>query len=297
MSLHAIEEAIFSLMHDDPYCDVLVDRMAPCDFLDSVVSEGISVAPLRDPIFNPTPDKSPLLIRLPRGSAWILLDQLAEIAYLEATTPGIHLRSVCAFLKSPLSLDLLAARLSRLLQLNVTEEGAMYFRYFDPRVTAQLPSILTAQQFIMWQRGISAWRYVDPLGNLSTLQDIDRKPPTDHESKKGYILNGLTLTRSQWMQVEAIEAINIAIQELQLKAREPHPHIVDQLKSAVNDAMHADLTEPRDRAVHALYAVLIGKEYHQHPDLAEVFALVKKHGIPLADVIEQKLSLQLPNQQ
>lgn len=293
MSLHEAKEAFFGATHDDPHCDVLIDRMAPFALEEALGANEFACAPLRDPIFNPTPNQSPLLVRIVRGEKWAVLDQLLELAWHEATSPDIQTRSVCAFIRSTKPLDTLCAHLTRQLDAHVADLGGVYFRYFDPRVAPQLVPLLTPQQYATWQDGIAAWHYLDASGVATTLPPVPTMTETETVGLR-VLMARPSFSSAQWHEIEKIETVNLVLQGLRQRGLATSAAVQLKTKKAVDLAAQSGLAEQADRVAHALCELLLAEQFTRHPEYPSALALVAAQGVALMDVVEQKLQLHLP---
>lgn len=273
-------EVLYNHVRKWKYCDVLIDRMAGFPFQEEIEALGeqdVHQFLLNDPIFAESPEQGPLLVRLPWTQVE-LIEKCLTCALQEATDPEVQTRTICTFLFSTLDQASLGKLLTKRLDVPVHTVGNIYFRYFDPRVVRHLPRILDKSQLSGLFHGVQAWFYVGWEGQL----DVIAPELLDTVAR-------FSLTAAQWRQMEGIEPFNVALRVLQQSGfldEAPEAHVETCLLAAVRDAAIAGLTAPEDQAAFAACAVRFGKDFTQHPRLAEAIRSATQHGSPLADALE-----------
>lgn len=284
--LTSAHDTLYRHLRVEPHCDILIDRMAAADLGDELTiwqNRGESVA-LSDTLFATMPEQSPLLLRLTLDDIE-LTEQLLDRTQTEAMT-GSPTRSVCAFLFSHAPLAQLAKHLSTHLNAYMEGFGAIYFRYFDPRVWPHLQRIATPIQMHHLFGDLSAWLCMDSQGRLQTYT----RPPEPHLAEVTSPRIRPTYSAAQWQQIERIETVNLTLQRLQ-QSGIPLPELARADEAVAVAATRVDAQG--DQVTYSAYALAHGRTFTEHKQLAEALRLAHEHDIPLADVIEDRLQLAL----
>lgn len=302
-----------SLLEQDE-CYVFIDRSVPFLLEDELQDHQVDFIVLDDPLFNETPNLAPILVHLKHAEHQDLLKALLQVAHDEASKPDILTRSVCAFLQSKQSLGGLAAPLKRQLDLQVTDFGGVYFRYFDPRVAPVLIPLLTPEQHWQWLHQIQTWLYFDWQGQIQTLPS---PPASISKSAQSWLVDAKpTVSLAQWEAMDKIELHNKTIQALR-----QHGHVVNDalhkaIKKQLQFAAESGLKEANDQVTFAEYAIELNRpnaearaakehvpfamheippdfELQHHPQFASGLELVNTHQVPLKDVLEDHMNLSI----
>jgi hypothetical protein len=283
-----INNPVLASLREQEECYVFIDRSVPFPLQEELQAAEVDSIVLNDPIFNETPERAPILVHLTRAEHQALMDALLRVAHQEASKPEIRTRSVCAFIHSKQSLGGLAAQLKRQLDLQVTDFGEVYFRYFDPRVAPVLLALLTPEQHWQWLHQVQTWLYFDWHGQAQTLP----KPPETIQAL--WLADAKpTVSLAQWEAMEKIELHNKTIQALR-----KHGHVVDNtLRKAITQqlelAAESGLKEADDQALFAQYAIQLNIELQRHPQFASGIELVNTHLVPFNDVLEDHMNLSI----
>lgn len=276
---HSPQELLYRYLRDQQYCDVLIDRMAGFPFQEEIEALDERVAPrcaLADPIFDDAPAQAPLLVRLP-ATELPLIEQILAQAIADASNPSVQTRPICAFVFSQADPSRLAAQLTRSLNVRVEGRGAIYFRFFDPRVAHHLARILTPGQLGGIFPGIRHWAYVDPAGRLRIA---------DHAAAPAGLF-APTLTSAQWQALERIESFNLAVRLLRQAGHALDDTTEQTIHRALQAAHAAGLVSSADQATYAAWSVVHGDAFRLRPGLEASIGMATDNGIPLADVLEQ----------
>jgi Domain of unknown function (DUF4123) len=189
------------------------------------------------------------------------------------------------------SLGGLAAQLKRQLDLQVSDFGAVYFRYFDPRVAPVLIPLLTPEQHWQWLHQIQTWLYFDWQGQVQTLPS---PPAISSKSTQSWLADAKpTVSLAQWEAMDKIELHNKTIQALR-----KHGHVVDDslhkaITKQLQQAAESGLNEADDQVTFSEYAIQLNIELQHHPQFASGLELVNTHQVPFKDVLEDHMNLSI----
>lgn len=279
------QQILYGLLRELKYCDVLIDPMAGNPFEEEIKaldSKIVQHCRLMDPLFADSPAQAPYLVRLPLSEAEFLEKFLAQ-AIEDTIDPSVHTRAVCAFISSPLEQATLGKRLTRQLNAKIQGFGNIYFRYFDPRVMQQLPSILSAEQLAGILHGVQQWGYVSWSGQFNVI----REPLTESRPVPPLI------STTQWDALQRIELINTTLRTLQLAEVALTDDADQRIDAHIKAAKMAGIPSTDDQVTYAAYGMKFGEGFTRHPDLTKSIAITTESKVRLADVLEQKFGAPL----
>ena len=282
--IDSAHEILYRQLRVQRQCDVLIDRMASADLDETLAGwshTGESIA-LCDPLFDAMPDSSPLLLRLPFADLQ-LIEYLLERAQTEAAT-GSPARSVCAFIFTAAPLTRLAKHLSAHLNAQMEGFGAIYFRYFDPRVWPHVQRIATPGQRHRLFGDIDMWLSMDWSGQLQTVTP----PVLPNVDQPDSALAQPSYSAAQWQQIERIETVNLSLQRLKQTGVElPRLAHADEIVATAARLLELQA----DQVTYSVHALMHGTTFTGHKHLPELLKLAREHDIPLADVFADRLQL------
>lgn len=288
MSPTADQSAIFyNFVRAQGHCDVLLDPLAQPPCLDRIDALCADIAPrqhLRDPFFDERPTSAPLLVRLPL-SEMALLDELMAHAFEQATSASDPLRGVCGFLRSTLPHAVLAARLSRSLNLQVGP-SKIYFRFFDPRIVHHMPRLLPPALHAETLCGVTHWAYPSWEGTIEIQQVPHRDPHSRAPS------GALRMQPDLWRRFGAIEHFNAVVRTF-LQHELPCP-VADtaMLFAQVEAALATGLTEANDVGYYLACCKSLDEQVSRHEAWPAVLTLVRAE-VPLADALRAHCGIDL----
>ena len=176
-ALDVARALLATTLAENEYLDVLIDPIG--GFASHALAETLPFSHqpaliyktlLDEPLFQNVPDDAPYLLRF-RHTHHKPYDLISQRDYVQWISQFVTLsqceaqgtrRSVCAILTSTLGQQELAHRLSANLNLRLTTQGqsqAMYFRFFDPRVTHGLGTLLDKQRYQALRDPLLRWHY------------------------------------------------------------------------------------------------------------------------------------------
>lgn len=276
------ETLLYRYSRENAYVDVLIDRMATIGAEEDWQAwyDAGELAPLNDPMFNVSPHKSPVLVRIPTQRSDILQAMVSKT--VDDANPFATLRPICAFVFNDASLNVLTTRLSRPLNATAQGVGSFYFRYFDPRVWSLLPDILEPEQISLLFAGARRWLCTDHDGTLR-----DHAPPLV-EPIKAPAAQRMVVSGEQWQRLAAIELVSPVSRRF-AEHGFPLPEANRVIKAGVQAQTLFKDTD--DQTTYVAYLLLHQAAFTQHPRYEEAIALTQRERIPLRDVLEQKLQM------
>uniref|UniRef100_UPI0028967261 hypothetical protein n=1 Tax=Stutzerimonas nitrititolerans TaxID=2482751 RepID=UPI0028967261 len=141
-------------------------------------------------------------------------------------------------------------------------ERPLYFRYFDPRVMAQLGSILSPIQRRSLIHPALNWLFLHPTGRMHTLE-----PGVGPSSQP----EPFSMTCEQFSELDRVPWL----QQLRIQSRQwgvVVPPEDSQLDIALAQAQRAGLTAQEDCLVHATCNFLIGPRFGSHAYVSALLA-------------------------
>lgn len=233
---------------------------------------------MRIPIKHPdiTPANSPYLIVIgDERTQERLVSKTLELAARECLK-GIDTarssRAICGWLPVDSTTASNPAALLRGLAACATVERSsdkpLYFRYFDPRVMAQLESVLSPGQRRALIHPALGWLFLHPAGRMHALE-LGVDAAVGHES--------FSMTREQLSELDRVPWL----QQLRFQSRQwgtAAPPEDAQLDIALAQAQRAGLMAQEDCLVHATCSFLLGPSFHAHEYVSSL--LEASQGVP-----------------
>lgn len=147
-------------------------------------------------------------------------------------------------------------------------EKPLYFRYFDPRVTAQLESILSPAQRRSLVHPALGWLFIHPAGRMHALEV---------GVEESFRSEPLSITREQLNELERVPWLQqLRYQSRQWRATPPPED--PQLDAALARAQRAGLIAQEDCLVHATCSFLLGPRFGTHAHVSALLA--EAQGMP-----------------
>ena len=275
----AIEEVLYLRSRQYGRTILFLDRFSVDELAESIAKlDPIpTMCVLDDPLFNDDPYKAPLLVELSHceASHHVLLGQSIEVAQHEALDlRGV--RSICGWLYSDVSLNLLGRALRQRLCAKYPDGQKIYFRYFDPRVMPHL-GVLSPEQLL---GPVKAWYFLDSDGCLQLQQHEVPATP----SPPGILFLDAIMSAA----IDRIAVVNQTLCALKQHAQPGTQKDWDNIDQHVRASEHLGLRDPDDQVAYAWRAVSYGPAFTADPAVSESVALADKLGIPFDIVLEQR---------
>jgi hypothetical protein len=290
----AISAKLFNLtrQHDKQldYTYLLLDRHTEHPLKESIAAlpDADDICwPLKDALFKDNAELAPLLVSLhnQQPTHLAVLEQSIQLAIEQASQPS-NLRSVCAWIFSAAAPKHLQTSLSEKLLAYWPGSQGIYLRYFDPRVMPSLMRILPPEQQIQLLGKVDTWCQLGRDGQLlsySPTQGIN----SSVTQRSGTLRPSAPLAQA----IDRIELINLTATQLASQGHHVPQSQDAAIDSAVLAAQKLGITSQEDTVAYAWRAVVHQSLFTQHAALDELITLTRSNGLPLDDVLDERLPL------
>lgn len=244
----------------------------------------------------------PVLVDLAQCEVWQKewLQASFDEAQSNAQSAPLMRSGICAHLESPVGISELKAHLaSQMLVLPISKDsnrslGGALWRFFDPRVFANLCWLLDSAHLAALIGPVSKWTF-PWLGTTFVLDatvDGFLAPETDTVAPSQERIAGcVPIDIGLWERAQRISTVNQVLVRLGLPSElswAERVAIAQRTEAVLADAIHwSPWSPPEDLALYAEHAMRYGTAFTEHPKLTEYRAqlTVGKTGMHCADAI------------
>ena len=179
---------------------------------------------------------------------------------------------ICGWLWLPqdISADDLAQHLARqAVQYDLSRNGRILLRYFDPRVLDLLWQTFAPQQRVALFGPIRAWHFIERTGTLKTLtapQDANAAAP-----------ERLILNEGQWTMISRVGLVNQTLALVQAARALPlHQTAANEADHALIRAQINGLQDEQDLIKFAFLAVTVHPRFDEHSHIRSILQAVSE---------------------
>lgn len=290
----AISAKLFNLtrQHDKQldYTYMLLDRHTEHPLKESIaaLADADDICwPLKDALFKDNAELAPLLVSLhnQQPAHLAVLEQSIQLAIEQASQPS-SLRGVCAWIFSAAAPKQLQTSLSEKLLAYWPGSQGIYLRYFDPRVMPSLMRILPPDQQIQLFGKADTWCHLGRDG-----QWLSYSPAQGTNASVTQRSGTLRPSAPHAQAIDRVELVNLTATQLASLGHKV-PHSQDAAIDVALLAAHKlGITSQEDTVAYAWRAVLHQSLFTHHAELDELIALTHSNGLPLDDLLEERLPL------
>jgi hypothetical protein len=220
---------------------------------------------------------APILIRIQTRSPTLRDDWLLRWV----CDTGAYSSSLI-LIASPLSMRVLAERLTARLDAKISEDMDVLLRFFDPRVFEQLVRFLSIEQRASFLSVASAWWYVNTIGELQAVEaqfsDEDAFcPPLTLSARQEHEL----VAASEIDQIEEQLRRSVPNEFARLAGAERHRFLARH----IDRAREFRIRSTRELVLYCALALVYGPDFSTRPEWAPKLDLIRRGKNELSGVV------------
>jgi hypothetical protein len=183
---------------------------------------------------------------------------------------------------SPVSIRVLAERLTARLDAKISEDMDVLLRYFDPRIFEQLVRCLSIEQRASFLGAANAWWYVNRIGELQAVEAQFYEKDAFHSP--------LTLSARQEHELVGASEIDQVEEQLRLAVPKEFERLLGAerhcfLARHIDAAREFRITSTRELVLYCALALVYGADFSVRPEWAPKLDLIREGKNDLSGVV------------
>jgi hypothetical protein len=206
--------------------------------------------------------------------------QIAAREALHDYGPEHRDRCLCGWILNAPPPQLLKPALTQLARVHKPDGAPWYLRYWDPRVTWQLPRVLTPLQLQLAHQAMGQWWTISPLNQLICTSHLP--VPVKSDTVAAGAANAQTLPlrfdRVEWALLERVGVVNTVLRmawEWDVLPTETSARRVDEL---VQRCHARGFDSEQDALIFSACGLTSHARFDEHPAVDEALRQAAQHG-------------------